>query len=183
MGIFFSKKTPQVATIVKEQPKATTITVGSKIPDSTFMTFGDAGPAPLSSSDVFDGKKVVVFGLPGAMTPTCSEQQLPDFVANAEKIKAKGFDAVACIAVNDPFVMNEWLKVKDPEKQILMLADGGAEFTTKAGLNFDTGHLGGVRMKRCAFVVESGKVVKLGVEDDPLGFNKEVSGATAMADI
>lgn len=125
----------------------------------------EGGPKPLASSDVFSGKKVVLFGLPGAMTPTCSEQQLPGFVKLADDFKAKGVDTIACVAVNDPFVLGEWSKMKDPQGKVLMLGDGGGAFTKATGLSFDTGNFGGVRMVRCAMVVDDGKVVKLGVEE------------------
>jgi peroxiredoxin len=132
--------------------------------DGEFMVLSD-GPKPLKVKDVFAGKKVVLFGLPGAMTPTCSEKQLPGFIANAAKFKAKGVDTIACLSVNDPFVMAAWQKAKDTDNAVLMLADGGAAFTKAAGLSFDTGNFGGVRCVRCAMVVDNGKVTALGLEE------------------
>eukprot|EP00304_Pavlova_gyrans_P010281 CAMPEP_0206045212 /NCGR_PEP_ID=MMETSP1466-20131121/15312_1 /ASSEMBLY_ACC=CAM_ASM_001126 /TAXON_ID=44452 /ORGANISM="Pavlova gyrans, Strain CCMP608" /LENGTH=196 /DNA_ID=CAMNT_0053420141 /DNA_START=42 /DNA_END=632 /DNA_ORIENTATION=- len=140
------------------------IAEGDKLPEGDFMVIKD-GPTPLASKDVFSGKKVVLFGLPGAMTPTCSEKQLPGFIELADKFKEKGVDTIACLAVNDPFVMKEWSKAKDPKGIVLMLGDGGAAFTKAAGLDFDTGNFGGVRCKRCAMIVDDGKVVKLGLEE------------------
>jgi peroxiredoxin len=132
--------------------------------DGEFMVL-DGGPKPLPTKEVFAGKKVVLFGLPGAMTPTCSEKQLPGFIENAEAFKAKGVDTIACLSVNDPFVMSEWSKAKDPSKVVLMLGDGGAAFTKAAGLSMDTGNFGGVRCMRCAMVVDDGKVTAIGLEN------------------
>mmetsp|Transcript_30046 Transcript_30046/g.68880 ORF Transcript_30046/g.68880 Transcript_30046/m.68880 type:complete len:204 (+) Transcript_30046:70-681(+) len=140
------------------------LAIGDSLPmDGDFMIIPD-GPKPLSAKAVFAGKKVILFGLPGAMTPTCSEKQLPGFIEAAAAFKAKGVDTIACISVNDPFVMNEWSKAKDPAKEVLMLADGGAIFTKAVGLDMDTGNFGGVRCMRCAMVVEDGKVTAIGLE-------------------
>jgi len=137
---------------------------GDSLPEGEFMTL-DGKPTPLQSKDVFAGKKVVLFGLPGAMTPTCSEKQLPGFIEAADKFKEKGVDTIACLSVNDPFVMSAWSKDKDPDGKVVMLGDGGAAFTKAAGLDFDTGNFGGVRTRRCAMIVDDGKIVKLGLEE------------------
>ncbi|KAG8466902.1 hypothetical protein KFE25_008281 [Diacronema lutheri] len=140
------------------------LAVGDSLPMTGEFMVIDSGPKPLPAKDVFAGKKVVLFGLPGAMTPTCSEKQLPGFISQAAAFKAKGVDTIACLSVNDPFVMAAWSKDKDPSGAVLMLADGGAAFTKAAGLSFDTGNFGGVRCVRCAMVVEDGKVTALGLE-------------------
>eukprot|EP00636_Phaeomonas_parva_P012729 CAMPEP_0118878062 /NCGR_PEP_ID=MMETSP1163-20130328/18091_1 /TAXON_ID=124430 /ORGANISM="Phaeomonas parva, Strain CCMP2877" /LENGTH=194 /DNA_ID=CAMNT_0006813845 /DNA_START=39 /DNA_END=623 /DNA_ORIENTATION=- len=137
---------------------------GDSVPmDGEFMVLKD-GPTGLSYSDVFKGKKVVLFGVPGAMTPTCSEAQLPGYIKAIDDMKAKGVDTVACVSVNDPFVMSKWAEASD-SGDILMLGDGGAEFVNAADIGFDTGGFGGVRCTRMSMLVDDGKVVKLNLED------------------
>jgi peroxiredoxin len=145
-----------------------TIKVGDRVPEAKFTVMGDSGPKPLSSDEVFKGKTVVLFAVPGAFTPTCSEQHLPGFLAQADALKAKGVDTIACTAVNDVFVLDAWAKVRDARDDITMLADGNASFAKAAGLDIDLSPFGlGTRSKRYAMVVEDGVVKYLAVEDSP----------------
>ena len=141
-----------------------TIKVGDRIPESTLTTMGEKGPLPLSTSEIFDSKKVVLFSVPGAFTPTCSAKHLPGFVENADNIFARGIDTIACMAVNDVFVMNAWGKSADANK-LLMLADGNGEFSVQLGLDLDARAFGmGQRSQRFALIAEDGVVIKLFVE-------------------
>ena len=136
------------------------------------------GPKDISTDDIFKGKKVVLFAVPGAFTPTCSVKHLPGFVEKATEIKGKGVDTIACLAVNDAFVMGAWGKAQNTGDKVLMLADGAAAFTKQLGLDLDlTGPGMGVRSKRYAMVVENGTVKALKVEA-PGAF--EVSSAEAI---
>ena len=156
------------------------ISVGDRLPDATFAVMGGEGPDQKTTADVFGGKKVVLFAVPGAFTPTCSKQHLPGFVENADKIKAKGIDAIACTAVNDVFVMDAWGKSAGADGKIMMLADGSANFAKKLGLEMDLSERGlGMRSKRYAMIVEDGVVKALEIEDAP--GSAEKSGAEAIA--
>jgi peroxiredoxin (alkyl hydroperoxide reductase subunit C) len=155
-----------------------TIKVGDKIPSMKLMMATPEGPKETSTDDIFKGKKVVLFAVPGAFTPTCSAKHLPGFVQNAEAIKAKGVDTIACIAVNDAFVMGAWGKDQGTADKVVMLADGSANFVKELGLVLDGTARGmGLRSQRYALVAEDGKVTHLGVEA-PGGF--EVSKAEAI---
>jgi peroxiredoxin len=141
-----------------------TIKVGDKIPAANFMTFTADGPAPLSSADLTAGKTVALFALPGAYTPTCSAKHLPGFKEHAAELKAKGVDTIACLSVNDVFVMNAWGKSQDAG-DILMLADGNADFTKAVGLEFDGSKFGmGLRSQRYSMVIKDGVVTELNIE-------------------
>lgn len=140
------------------------IEVGQKIPDFELSLMGDNGPESLSTAELFSGKTVVLFALPGAFTPGCSMTHLPGFVVKYDEIIAKGVDTVACLAVNDAFVMDAWGKAQNAEN-ILMLADGDAAFTRALGLELDTGSFGGVRSRRYAMIVEDGVVRSLEIDD------------------
>ena len=143
-----------------------TIQVGDKIPDITLTTMTAEGPAPVTSADLFGGKKVVLFAVPGAFTPTCSAKHLPGFVGNADAIKAKGVDTVACLSVNDPFVMGAWGKDQNVGSNVMMLADGAAAFNTAMGLDWDLSAKGlGVRSQRYVMVFDDGTVTHLAVEE------------------
>ena len=156
-----------------------TIKVGDKVPEATLMHMTDEGPAPITSAELFGGKKVVVFGLPGAYTPTCSAKHVPSFVANAEAIKAKGVDTIACLSVNDAFVMGAWGKDQGVGDKVLMLADGVAELTTKLGLEIDLSARGlGVRSLRYSMLVDDGTVTHLNIEESPAEMT--VSGADTI---
>ena len=155
-----------------------TIAVGDKIPSAKLKTMTAEGPKDISTEEIFGGKKVVLFAVPGAFTPTCSAKHLPGFVEKAAQIKAKGVDTVACLAVNDAFVMGAWGKAQNTDGKVLMLADGAAAFTKQLGLDLDLSAPGmGVRSKRYAMVVDNGVVKALNVEA-PGAF--EVSSADAI---
>ena len=155
------------------------IAVGSRIPETTFTRMGPEGPAPITTKDVFVGKKVVLFSVPGAFTPTCSKKHLPGYIKEADAIKAKGVNTIACMAVNDVFVMDAWGKAAGAGDKVLMLADGNAEFTKKLGLEMDASKYGmGLRSKRFSMIVEDGVVKELNVEA-PGEFNVSSAEATA----
>jgi len=145
-----------------------TIAVGDTIPNIEFTIMGSDGPAPISADDIFKGKKVVLFSVPGAFTPTCSAKHLPGFVQHAGDLKAKGVDTIACMAVNDVFVMDAWGKDQSVGDSVMMLADGSGKFTDAIGLSLDLVGMGlGVRSQRFALVAEDGKVTHLAVEEGP----------------
>ena len=138
---------------------------GDPIPEATFTRMTPTGPGPITTKELFEGKKVVFFAVPGAFTPTCSKQHLPGYVANADAIKAKGVDTIACMAVNDVFVMDAWGKAQGVGDKILLLADGNGEFAKKVGLELEASRFGmGTRAKRFSMVVEDGVVRELNVE-------------------
>lgn len=143
------------------------IKVGDKLPEATFMVMGADGPKPMTTAEAFGGKKVALFAVPGAFTPTCSKTHMPGFVAKASELAGKGY-TVACTSVNDAFVMAEWAKATGAAGKIVMLADGGAEFAKKIGMDFDLTARGlGVRSKRYAMAVDNGVVKVLNVEESP----------------
>jgi peroxiredoxin len=155
-----------------------TIKVGEQIPSMKLMMGTPEGPKETSTDEIFKGKKVVLFAVPGAFTPTCSAKHLPGFVQNSEAMRTKGVDTVACIAVNDAFVMAAWGKDQSCDGKVVMLADGSAAFTKALGLELDlVGRGMGVRSQRYALVAEDGKVTHLAVEA-PGGF--EVSKAESI---
>lgn len=141
-----------------------TIQVGDKVPSVGFKHMTADGPADISSEEIFAGKKVVFFAVPGAFTPGCSMTHLPGFVVNADALKAKGADTIACMAVNDAFVMGAWGQNQNAE-EILMLADGNGDFTSALGLELDASGFGmGKRAQRFGMIVEDGTVTYLGIE-------------------
>ena len=143
------------------------VKVGDKLPDAKFTVMGEGGPKPVSSGELFKGKTVVLFAVPGAFTPSCSEQHLPGFIGLADALKAKGVATIACTAVNDAFVLNAWSKDRGAQG-ITMLADGNGEFAKAVGLDIDLSNFGlGTRSQRYAMVVEDGVVKYLAVEDSP----------------
>ena len=155
-----------------------TIKVGDTIPSMKLMQGTAEGPKEISTDDIFKGKKVALFAVPGAFTPTCSAKHLPGFVQHAEEFKAKGVDSIVCLAVNDAFVMGAWGKDQGVSENIIMLADGSAAFTKALGLELDLVARGmGVRSQRFALVAVDGKVTHLAVEP-PGGF--EVSKAESV---
>ncbi|MGB1906576.1 MAG: peroxiredoxin [Spongiibacter sp.] len=140
------------------------IQTGDKIPDVTLKVMGEKGPVDITTGDIFNGKKVVMFAVPGAFTPGCSMAHLPGYVVNADKIKEKGVDTIVCMAVNDAFVMDAWGKAQNAE-ELLMLADGNGELTAAMGLEMDGSGFGlGQRSKRFALIAEDGVVSFLAVE-------------------
>ncbi len=155
-----------------------TIKVGDTIPSMKLMVATPEGPKETSTDEIFKGKKVVLFAVPGAFTPTCSAKHMPGFVQNAAAMKAKGVDTIACIAVNDVFVMDAWGKDQGAGDKVTMLADGAAAFAKSLGLELDLNARGmGWRSQRYALVAVDGKVTHLGIEE-PGGF--EVSKAEAI---
>jgi len=154
------------------------IKVGDKVPSVNLKHMAKDGLSDISTEEIFSGKKVVIFALPGAFTPTCSAKHLPGFVQQAEALKGKGVDTIGCVSVNDAFVMDAWGKNQNVGDKVLMLADGNAEFADALGLAFDGSGFGmGKRAQRFAMVVDDGVVTTLNVEQ-PGAF--EVSSAEAM---
>ncbi len=142
------------------------IKVGDSIPSMTLVKATDAGPAPVSTEELFGGRTVALFSVPGAFTPTCSAKHLPGFVNHAGDITGKGVDEIVCLSVNDAFVMAAWGKSAGVEGKVTMIADGSAEFTKALGLEMDASRFGmGVRGQRFSMLVKDGKVAELNVED------------------
>ncbi|MBQ1541845.1 peroxiredoxin [Caulobacter sp. CCUG 60055] len=141
------------------------IKVGDKLPGATFMTVTEEGPAPVTSDEVFKGKTVALFAVPGAFTPTCSAKHLPGFKEKAAEFKAKGVDAIACLSVNDVFVMKAWAKDQGIAGEVIMLADGNGDFTRAIGLELDGSKFGmGLRSQRYSLIAKDGVVEQLNVE-------------------
>jgi peroxiredoxin len=156
-----------------------TIAVGDRLPEATFKVRTPDGLRDLSVKELTAGRKVVLFAVPGAFTPTCHARHLPSYVEHHDALKAKGVDAIACVAVNDAFVLDAWAKQGEADGKIAMLADGNATFTKAVGLEFDGSGFGlGTRSKRYAMLVEDGVVKALNVEEAPGVM--EVSGADRM---
>jgi glutaredoxin/glutathione-dependent peroxiredoxin len=154
-----------------------TIQTGDRIPDAQLTIASADGPQAVSSAEFFAGKKVALFAVPGAFTPTCSARHLPSYVEKAADLKAKGVDEIACISVNDPFVMSAWNE-RDGSQDITMIADGNGEFTEALGLSFDGSKFGmGKRSQRYSMLVNDGKVEHVNVEAPG---DYRVSGAEAM---
>jgi glutaredoxin/glutathione-dependent peroxiredoxin len=152
------------------------IKVGDRLPNATFMTMTPDGPKPKTTDEIFKGKKVVLFAVPGAFTPTCHKNHLPGFLTNSDQIKQKGIDTIAVTGVNDVFVMDAWKQNTGAAGKIEFLADGSAAFAKAVGLSVDLGERGlGTRSQRYAMVVDDGVVKTLNVEDTP--GKAEVSGA------
>ncbi len=157
-----------------------TISVGAKLPDATFFTMTPEGPTQVSTDEVFSGKTVALFAVPGAFTPTCTAQHMPSFVANADAIKAKGVDEIACTSVNDIFAQTAWAKSQNADGAVTMLADPDATFATALGLTFDGSGFGlGIRSQRYSMLVRDGVVEVLNVEDNP-GAMDVSDGATLL---
>lgn len=155
-----------------------TIKVGDSIPSMKLMMATPEGPKEVSTDEIFKGKTVALFAVPGAFTPTCSAKHLPGFVQNADALKAKGVDTIVCLAVNDAFVMGAWSRDQGADGKVLMLADGSAALTKALGLELDlTARNMGIRSQRFALIAKDGKVTHLGIEA-PGGF--DVSRAEAI---
>jgi len=154
------------------------IKVGDKIPDVTLKTMTADGIKDISTREIFSGKRVVLFALPGAFTPTCSAKHLPGFVERSDELKKKGVDRIVCLSVNDAFVMGAWAKAQNAGDRVLLVADGNAEFSKAVGLDFDGSNFGmGTRSQRYAMIVQDGVVKSLFVEK-PMEF--KVSSAEAV---
>ncbi len=145
------------------------IKVGDALPaDIKLKEMGEGGPKDVTVGQVFKGKKVIVFAVPGAFTPTCSMKHLPGFLEQANAIRAKGVDDIVCLSVNDAFVMGAWGKANNAQGKVRMLADGNGEFTKALGLTLDASGFGmGTRSQRYAMIVQDGKVKELFVEPGP----------------
>ena len=155
-----------------------TISVGDRIPAATLKTMVDGKMKDITTAEIFGGKRVVLFAVPGAFTPTCSMQHLPGFIEKAKEIRARGVDTIACVSVNDAFVMDAWGKAKGAGNDVLMLADGNGALAKALGLDFDGSGIGfGLRSQRYALIAKDGVVTGLFVEK-PMKF--EVSSAEAV---
>ena len=151
---------------------------GDRLPDATFMTYGPEGPRPITTDEVFKGKRVALLAVPGAFTPTCSAKHLPGFKEKAAELRGKGIDAIACVSVNDVFVMKAWGEDQAVGEDIIMLADGNGAFTKDIGLDMDASKFGmGPRSQRYSMIVNDGVVEKLNVEE---GGEFRVSSADYM---
>jgi peroxiredoxin len=156
-----------------------TIKVGDKIPSATLRYLSPEGPKEITTDELFGGKKVALFAVPGAFTPACSQRHLPGFVERAADLKAKGIDTIACVAVNDPFVMGAWGKSQNVGDKVMMLADGSGDFARAVGLELDARGRGlGMRSQRYSMLVDNGVVKALNVEAQP--GQVEASSADAM---
>jgi peroxiredoxin len=145
-----------------------TITINQKIPSITLKRLGDSGMEDLNIAEYIAHKKVIIFGVPGAFTPSCDQKHLPGYIANAEGIKAKGVDEIICIAVNDPFVMKYWAETSGANGKVTLIPDGNAELTRALGLDFDGSGFGlATRCKRFSMIVENGVVISLDIEAAP----------------
>jgi len=141
------------------------IVAGEKMPSGSFGVMTESGPGQVSTDDLFAGKKVVLVSVPGAFTPTCSKGHLPGYVGHAEELTTKGVDTIACMAVNDVFVMDAWGKDRGVGDKVVMLADGNADYAKALGLDFDaSGHGMGIRGQRFAIVVDDGVATHVAVE-------------------
>ncbi len=155
------------------------ISVGDTLPQVTFRIMTAEGPAPKTTEDIFKGKKIVLFAVPGAYTPTCHKNHLPSYLANLDAIAAKGVDAIACTSTNDAFVLNAWADTTGAKGKIEFLSDGNGDFAKAIGLSLDGSGFGlGIRSKRYAMIVEDGRVAWIAVEDVPS--KADVSGAEAL---
>jgi len=145
-----------------------TIQVGDKVPAATFKYVSPDGPKEITSDELFGGKKVALFAVPGAFTPACSQRHLPGYVEKAAELKAKGVDTIACVAVNDQFVMGAWGKAQNVGDKVMMLADGSGDFTRALGLELDARRMGlGERSRRYSMLVDNGTVKALNIETQP----------------
>ena len=157
------------------------IKVGDRLPEASFVTMTADGPAKRSVSEVFNGRRVVLFAVPGAFTPTCHRKHMPGFVAQAAAFKARGIDTIACVAVNDIHVLTAWAKASGAEDKVLFLADGNGEFTKAIGMELDASGFGmGLRSKRFAMLVEDRVVNAIHLEAQP-GMAEESSAERLLA--
>jgi glutaredoxin/glutathione-dependent peroxiredoxin len=157
------------------------IKVGDRLPEASFVTMTADGPARRSVSEVFNGRRVVLFAVPGAFTPTCHRKHMPGFVAQAAAFKARGIDTIACVAVNDIHVLTAWAKESGAEDKVLFLADGNGEFTKATGMELDASGFGmGLRSKRYAMLVEDRVVNAIHLEAQP-GMAEESSAERLLA--
>jgi peroxiredoxin len=172
-----AERRESMANTIRRDPPMT-IQVGDKVPAATLKYLGPEGPKEISTDELFSGKKVALFAVPGAFTPTCSQRHLPGYVDKASDLKGKGVDQIVCVAVNDAFVMGAWGKAQNVGDKVLMLADGSGDFTRAVGLELDLTKGGlGKRSQRYSMLVDNGVVKQLNVEK---AGQFEVSSADAM---
>ena len=158
-----------------------TIQVGDKVPSINLSIMTDSGPKPVTINELSRDKKIVLFAVPGAFTPTCSVQHLPGFLEKNKELKDKGVDTIACVSVNDPFVMKAWGEDRGVGEDVLMLSDGNGEFTSAIGLEMDGSGFGlGTRSQRYAMIIDDGVVSALNVEPGP---GLDVSSAEAILEL
>ena len=144
------------------------ISVGDTMPEGTLMTMTAEGPAPVGTAELFGGKKVALFGLPGAFTPTCSAKHVPSYIENFDALGAAGIDTIACMSVNDAFVMGAWGKDQQADGKVMMLADGSADYAKALGLELDLTARGmGMRCQRFSLLVDDGVVKAVNLEENP----------------
>ena len=159
------------------------ISPGDNIPDGQLTTMTSEGPQPMSVEEIFSGRKIVLFAVPGAFTPTCHNQHLPGFLQHADELKSNGVDTIACISVNDVFVMDAWAKQSGAKDKILFLADGNGDFAKSIGMELDASAFGmGIRSKRYSMVVDDGVVKSLHVEPEA-GQADETSAEKILKDL
>ena len=155
------------------------LSVGDRLPEGNFFILGPDGVESKPSADIFTGRKVVLFGLPGAFTPTCHKNHLPGYIEHSDNILAKGVDEIAVVSVNDPHVMDAWAENTGGKGRITFLSDGNAEFAKACGLELDRTEVGmGIRMKRFSMIVDDGVIKKLEVEDAP--YHHTATGAARI---
>lgn len=157
---------------------------GDAVPmDVDLMELKDGSPTPIKSSKVFGNKRVAMFTLPGALTPTCQESHAPDWIAASDSLKAKGIDEIICLSVNDPFVMSAFEKAVNGAGKVRFIADGAAEFSKQAGIEFDTGAFGGVRAIRGSYVVENGVFAQVNLEEGKGSYDGPSKPETVLGQI
>ena len=159
-----------------------TISVGDRLPEAKFFVMDSEGPQPKTTSEVFSGRKVALFAVPGAYTPTCHQKHMPGFLERLAEIKGKGVDAICCTAVNDVFVMDQWGKDTGATGKVELLADGAAEFAKATGLDIDLSGFGlGVRSKRYSMLVDDGVVKMLNIDEAPPEHDKSSAATLCSA--
>lgn len=160
-----------------------TIKTGDQLPDASFTVLGPDGPKPLSAHDYFKGRRIALFAVPGAFTPTCHKSHLPGFLAKVSELRSKGIDAIAVTAVNDVWTLDAWLDASKAKGQIDALADGSGHFAKALGLDLDLSEHGlGLRSKRYSMIVNAGKVERLNIEENP-GVAETSSAATLLSQL
>lgn len=156
---------------------------GDSIPDVELMTLKDGAPSPVQAGTIFNGRKVAMITIPGALTTTCQKTHVPQWVQHADELKSKGVDEIVCLAVNDPFVMSVFEKEVDANGKITFLSDGGAALTKAIGIDIDTGNFGGVRSKRGSYLIEDGKFTEVNIEADGTSYKGPSKPETVLGQL